>query len=105
MANTDPAVVSGAETPQATPSGSAGAGELSRAIVETIAGAQEEGLSLDGLKSKVSEALNEPLAGFFEEQLDVLLTNEYVERDASSGTYKLTPAGKWLVQGFEVVHG
>jgi hypothetical protein len=105
MAETDPAVATGAETTQSGASSHAGAGELSRAIVETIDEAPKKGVSLDGLKSKVSERLNEPLPGFFEEQLDVLLTNKYVERDAPSGTYKLAPAGKWLVQGFEVVHG
>jgi hypothetical protein len=105
MANTDPAVATGAEASQPATSGHVGAGELSRAIVETIAEAREGGVSLDGLKSKVSATLNEPLPGFFEEQLDVLLTNKYVERDAPSGTYKLADAGKWLVQGFEVVQG
>jgi hypothetical protein len=105
MAKTDAAISSGVEASQATQSNRAGAGELSRAIIETVAAAQEQGVSLDSLKRRVSEALSEPLAGFFEEQLDVLLTNEYVERDAAVGTYRLTPAGKWLVQGFEVVHG
>jgi hypothetical protein len=105
MADTDPAVSSGAETSQAIPESRAGAGELSKAIVEAIASAQGDGVSLDALKRNVSEALDEPLAGFFEEQLDVLLTNNYVERDTPKGAYKLAPAGKWLVQGFEVVHG
>lgn len=102
----DPSVSSGDAAAQ-TASGTEAikASELSRAIIEALAGSPGTEVRLDQLKSKVAQALDEPLLGYFQEQLDVLLTNEYVQRDPSSGAYGLTPTGQWLVQGIEVVQG
>ena len=96
----------GAQTATARPSGrEISAGELSRATIEVLAGAGPDGIGLDELARGVAAALQEPLPASFQEQLDVLLTNEYVERYAARKSYRLTTQGEWLLQGIEVVHG
>jgi hypothetical protein len=106
MPRSDSSVTASTQRSKApSPSRQIGAGELSRAIVEALAGAGKAGVPLDELKRKVAAALDEPAPPNLQEQLDVLLTNRYVKRDPSLNTYCLTSEGEWLVQGIEVVHG
>lgn len=79
--------------------------EYRRLIIEALAAAQDEGLTITEIERRVSERLKDLARDSIEDQVQSLLQWELVARVPKKKRFLLTPRGSRFLSGLQAIRG